>query len=124
MPLALHKVCTAKLVETLTNGLQNLRVKNGILLDDLSTAVAVFFAERALPATGRIREQMIEYVDHYPLMNFVKDQLSVKLQETQEYISEPDSIELAKLNGFEDSKLLAKYLVDEFCSLPVRHQSI
>jgi hypothetical protein len=106
------------MIEALSKGLQIMSVKNGIFLDDTSVIAGLFFAHQALPTTGKLNDQMLALIDHYPFIVFAKDRLATQVSETEEYKSEPESVALTSIVGFSDQDQIAKDLVGDFCSLP------
>lgn len=118
MPFNLHPKCRKRLVETLAKGLPRITATNGMFLEPMSYLLGLFEAEEVLPKTGHLRDQLVEYVDDFPLTSFVSEMLATDLRERDKYLSDTPSIKLIELEGYGDTEKVAESLVECFESLP------
>jgi hypothetical protein len=118
MPLNLHPRCKQRLVEILAHGLPAITTKNGMFLERSSSFELLSEAEGILPTTGELRNTLMEYVDDFPVTDFIRDTLSLELYERDQYLGGSPSVKLVDIAGYEDANAIAQSLVDRFDSLP------
>ncbi len=118
MALNLHPECRTRLVEKLVEGLPKIETQNGMFLDRESQVPALLAANQVLPKTGRLRDQLVAYVDEYPILDFVGETLSTELLERDQYLRDTPSIKLIDIEGYGDTQKVAQSLVERFESLP------
>jgi Apea-like HEPN len=120
MPLGLHADCKSRLVDALAEAIPHFEVRKGKFLERFPTWLALHNVEKVLPIKGKIRDQLINYIDDRPFTEFVMDTLAFELDD-EKYISEGPNIKLTALERYKDSKVLAVRLVEAFESLPHRY---
>jgi hypothetical protein len=117
MPLGLHAECKSRLVDALSEALPNIEIKNGMFIEGLSAFIVLYNSEKVLPTKGKIRDQLVNYIDERPLTEFVTATLSSELRDAT-YISDGPNIRLAELEPYRDAKKTAERLVESLESLP------
>lgn len=120
MPLNIHKDCRARLHELLTKALPTLKAENGMFIDRMS-ALGVAVADMSLPRTGILRDQLVEYIDEFPLVEFVLATLGKELWELDKFVSDGD-LSLSEIEGYSDPQAISTKLLDEFETLPWSYQ--
>ncbi len=120
MGIKLHNKCKERLVEVIAEQLPNLSVNNRMFLDGRS-AMPLLLAEKVIPNQGGIREKLNQYISESPIFDFVYESLSKELYERQEYDPETKELKLIEIEGYENPRLTAKRLVDEFDTLPWKY---
>lgn len=121
MPLELHPNCRNRLIEAVAEGLPTIKVNNGMFLDRMSLLFGLFKAEEVIPERGPVRNRLIEYVNDYPVTDFIGERLRTELRERDAYDSNTPSIGLTDLEGYEDPRAMAQARVDELESLPWKY---
>ena len=117
MPLGLHADCKSRLVDALSEALPHIELKNGMFVEELSAFILLYNPEKVLPIKGKIRDQLVNYIDERPLTEFVTTTLSSELRDAT-YISDGPNIKLAELEPYRDAKQVAERLVESLESLP------
>jgi hypothetical protein len=117
MPLGLHADCKSRLVDALSEALPHIELKNGMFVEGLSAFIVLYNSEKVLPTKGKIRDQLVNYIDERPLTEFVTTTLSSELRDAT-YISDGPNIKLAELEPYRDAKKLAERFVESLESLP------
>lgn len=117
MPLDLHKDCRARLQAGLEEALPKLFVNNNMFVD--RTAPPFVALEAILPR--KVRELLSDYVDDWPVTEFVLDLLAQELYERDQYESDVRS-RLVDIPGYDDVPALATRILDRFASLPWQYQ--
>ncbi len=120
MPLKLHPDCRLRLAEKIAEFLPEVEVKHKTFLHRRSAAF-LYLADKILPQSGDVKEQLLRYIGESPVYNFMTDKLSQDLLDTQQYDSDNPKLLLEQVKGFEDAKAVADRLVSEFESLPWRY---
>jgi hypothetical protein len=120
MPLNLHPNARAAVVSALAEGMPHVTVKNGCLLNGFTAFLASYGANAALPATGRLHDSLVEFIDDLPLVEFVTEQLRRELSENPElsYSNDETNVSLVTLPGYQDVNAAASRLIETFESLP------
>lgn len=121
MPLGLNKKCKDQLAVALTQALPEILVEHGMFVDRRSCALAVMKADSVLPGKGVLRERLVEYIDDFPMIEFVYGALQVALSDADTYLAEDKLSKLNKISGFTDTDQLAQRLVTDFESLPWKY---
>ncbi len=80
-------------------------------------AMALALPSQQLPEKGKLAEELLAYIGHFPLFEFVTDCLQEELSERFEY-SSGASQKLEALAGYENTKKIAERLIGSFASLP------
>lgn len=104
MTLDLHPDCKKRLIEVITKGLSFIIADHGMFIDRKSYFIGLFQADEVVPKNGKLAKQLAEYVDEFPIMDFVSDTLTVELRDLDKYQKEPASIKLTELEGYTDPK--------------------
>jgi hypothetical protein len=83
-----------------------------MFIDRLSTA-HLMMADFILPQTGGLHDRLVEYLDEFPLSEFVLDTLGQELWELDQYISDT-TLKLPEIAIYADTKDLSNQLLDAF----------
>lgn len=123
MPLGLHQKARAAATAVLSEGLRHVAVTNGKLLEGFSAFLASYEANQALPQTGKLHEQLVNFVDELPLVEFVTEELRRELNESLvlKYDADAPRKALTELVGYEDNAATALRLIEKFESLPWKY---
>lgn len=121
MPLSLHPDCKKRLVEVVAEGLPIIIAKNGMFIDRMSYLMGLYKADDVIPLNCKLAKQLIEYVNEYPVLDFISETLSIELQDLDKYHSEPASVKLVEIEGYKDPAATAQRLIDDFDSLPWKY---
>ena len=121
MPLNLHADCKSRLLKVLTEALPTIQVKHGMFIDRLS-AVRLVSGDSVLPQKGKLHDQLIDYIDEFPLTDFVLETLRIELWELDRFASDSLKAKLSTIEGYYDSSLIAMRLIESFDSLPWRYR--
>jgi hypothetical protein len=119
--LAFHAKLRTRLANALADNFPRIRVEKGMFLDYASTVDALAAAENALPQHGPVKDQLISYVDEYPITVFVRNLLTVKLYELDRYDRDKPPHSLLEIPEFADALALAERMISELESLPWRY---
>ena len=109
------------MVERLANGLVHVGVTHGKYLEHITVFLSVFEADQALPSNGKLRDRLVDYIDDYPLIEFVLESLRRELADTKEYVSESSKAKLTEIDGYQDPQAIANHLISEFETLPWKY---
>ena len=120
MSLELHQNCQNRLVESLADQLQDVRINNGVSLE-IGSMMRLLDSEKILPQTGPQKDALNKYIGDTPLFDFVFETISRDMYENGKYNSESASTPLSSLHRYADPNATARRLVDEFNSLPWRY---
>jgi hypothetical protein len=120
LPLNIHPKCRERLDESLPTALAWIKAQNGMFIDRLSTA-HLMMADFILPQTGGLHDRLVEYLDEFPLSEFVLDTLGQELWELDQYISDK-TLKLPEIAIYADTKDLSNRLLDAFETLPWHYQ--
>jgi hypothetical protein len=120
MPINLHPDCRARLQEALTEALPALTIENGMFPDRRSIG-PLLIADLALPQTEKVHDQLISYLDEFPLTEFILDTLGQELWELDKYQSGANP-KLTEIEGYHDVERQAGRLLVQFVSLPWHYQ--
>jgi hypothetical protein len=107
-------------MQVVAEQLPGIKVKNRMFLDR-RTAVMLLLADGTLPHSGVLHRNLQQYIGEMPFADFAIELLSQKLLREQEYDSGVEAISLSEIAGYEDVNAVAKYLVNEFDSLPWKY---
>lgn len=121
MALGLHPYARAAIVSALEAGIPHIVVNNGMFIERFTAFLATYAANEALPSTGKLREQIVDYIDDLPLVDFATDFLERQLSDRGGYEQEPATRKLVEIEGFTDVPSVANQIVDAFDSLPWRY---
>jgi hypothetical protein len=116
MPLELHAQAKRRLKELVADGLRSVHAKNGMFIER-SSVLNLIVADLALPQTGKLHDRLIQYIDEFPLTDFVTETIGQELYEIQKYL--PDqTVALTEIAEYKDATATASRLVDDFDTLP------
>ena len=120
MPLNLHADCRARLDESVAKGLTSVKAKNGMFIERMST-LGLAVADFVLPQNGRLHDRLLEYIDSFPLSDFITETIGQELWEINRYL--PDTtVALTDIEEYADPQAVTKRLLDDFESLPWSYQ--
>jgi hypothetical protein len=120
MSLGLHQKCLERLMQVVVERLPGIKVKNRMFLDR-RTAVMLLMAESTLPQSGVLHQNLQQYIGEMPFADFAIELLSQNLLREQKYDSGVEAVSLSEVQGYEDLNGVARYLVNEFESLPWKY---
>jgi hypothetical protein len=106
--LAFHPQLRTRLANALAENFPRIRVEKGMFLDYTSSVDALAAAENALPQHGSVKNQLISYVDEYPITVFVRNGLAVELYELNRYDGDKPPHSLLEIPEFADAHALAE----------------
>lgn len=118
MAINLHDQAKAAIKSSLAENLKHIHVKHGMLLQHISVFFAAYKANECLP-TGKMYDTLVDYVDDFPLIEFVTEILRRELNENLPY--KPDETEprsLIEIEGYADPHEAAERIVSKLISLP------
>lgn len=118
--LNLNPKLKERLTAVLATGIPKFQTNNRKFLNRLSV-LHIWEAVEATPKHGKIKDSLEQYIDEYPIIDFVIDRISEILHQTQDYDSS-SSPALYELEPFSNPEELAKQLVEELDSLPWSYQ--
>ena len=99
MPLDLHAKCSARLTDVVAVSLAEIVVKNRMFMEHPSVR-GLIEADKVLPQTGKLRQDLSEYVSESPVSDFVFETLARDLYETQKYEADIPPAKLSELDGY------------------------
>jgi hypothetical protein len=117
MPLNLHADCKARLLEVLTGALPVIETMHGMFLDRRSVARFIL-ADMVLPQSGKLHDRLVDYIDEFPLTDFVTETLGEELWYLDKYLGDSPTVNLSAIEGYGDPSLVAARLVESFDTLP------
>jgi hypothetical protein len=117
MSLDLHAQCIERLTEVIATGLDGVTVENQMFLS-FRAALSLSKADDVLPQSGKLRATLQEYLSETPVFDFAVETLARELSETQKYDPDKPAMKLMEMTGYEDLRIVATRLVEEFRSLP------
>jgi hypothetical protein len=117
MSLGLHPDCQQRLIEKIADLLGDVKVKNGNVLV-VDSYMGFFELDSVLPESGSTRDFLEQYIGETPTFRFMVDTLAKELEENLQYKSDAASTPLTNLEGYKDTRAIARRLVDDFESLP------
>lgn len=109
-----------RMSELLPESLRQMQVSNDQYLTNVSPA-SLLPPDQALPQTGKLRRDLEEYIDHFPLVTYCSDQVAIELAERFRYRLGDDQKGLTEYDGFNDADVVSKRLLDGFKALPHRY---
>lgn len=118
MAVNLHPNAIAAAKEALAKYLPAISVKNGCSIEPVSVLFAAYQAQEALPTDGKIRDQLISWVDDQPLVEFVLETLRRELDTNQDYTAGAALVPLTAVEGYSNVEETASRLIDSFLGLP------
>jgi hypothetical protein len=95
-------------------------VTNGKFISYSSTTKLVT-ADKVIPTSGTVRDQLTTYINETPISTFVVDQLQSELLPKQYQLDAP-SMNLTEIGEYEYPKQVAGRLVDQISSLPWQYK--
>jgi hypothetical protein len=116
MSLDIHPNCRTRLAAALAEALPSIQATNGMFIERRSLA-KIIAAEFILPRTGKLHDRLVEYLDEFPLTDFISDTLGQELYELDRYLAD-QTINLTAIEGYNDPSTTSKRLLDDFESLP------
>jgi hypothetical protein len=120
MPLDLHANCRQRLNDAVANALLELQAKNGMFIER-SSSTPLILADFILPQSGKLRNRLIEYIDEFPLTEFIVETLGLELWELDRYLSD-QTVKLREITEYADTAAVTDRLLNEFESLPWSYQ--
>lgn len=118
MALDLHKDCIARLIESVAENLEKARVNNKVFLN-FDSIPNLFTSDEILPKTGTVRNKLNKsIIEDWPLFYFLYESISRDIYENGTYDSDAKESFLKELPSYDDLKVKAKQLIEEFNSLP------
>lgn len=121
MTIQLHAKAKSAMVEALRSGLPHIKVKNGKWLETFTAFLAAWKANEALPSNGKLHEQLVDYVDELPFVDFVIETLRRDLDDRFEHDRDNAELALVDMDGYKDHLAVAAGLVEAFETLPWRY---
>ena len=118
--IKLHPDCRTRLIETITDAISSLVVTNGKFISYSSTTKLVT-ADKVIPTSGTVRDQLTTNINETPISTFVVDQLQSELLPKQYQLDAP-SMNLTEIGEYEYPKQVAERLVDQISSLPWQYK--
>lgn len=107
MPLGLHPNAKAAMLAKLKEGLPHIQVKNGVFIEGFTSFLAAYQADQALPENGKARDQLVEYIDEHPFIDFVTEYLRKDLYDNNEYNGEVERQNIGRIGRYNDTDQLA-----------------
>ncbi|WP_415899336.1 hypothetical protein [Neptuniibacter sp. QD48_11] len=117
MPLNIHNKLKERLADILTEHLPQILTNKQKFIDRRSM-LTLFKAEKAIPASGEIKEKLDQFIGETPVIDFIYENLSQNLYEHQEYEHFSQGIPLSDLDGYQEIDKVANKLVEDLDSLP------
>jgi len=107
-----------RITTLLAKALPEISAEKGMFLDWRAVFIALWQAEHALPQNGKLHNLLVNIIDEFPLIEFVRSTLATELYDLDKYRSDVDSIKLTEIQEYSDPTAAASRLVDLFDSLP------
>lgn len=120
MTVDIHPDCRERLVEQLAAAIAP-TVVSGHQYPDSELYSRLMDAEDALPDQGPPTDQLVNYINERPLVNFVFEQVHQELRERFEYDSGARE-ELTEIEGYTEPEAAADRLISELESLPWQYE--
>jgi hypothetical protein len=120
MPIDLRNGQKERLLRSLIDALPHIKADHGMFINRKS-ALILAICDSVLPSEGKLHERLVDYVDEFPVTNFVLDTVGWELWELDQYQSEPASVQLCEIEAYKDPEVVAKRLVDDFLTLPWKY---
>lgn len=121
MAISLHPQCRKRLTEIVASVLAEMQTQNGMFVD--VTAIPEFIAaDKVIPATGPVRNNLNTFVGEQPILSFVLSEVNDELRRLNKFLADTPAVKLTEISGFEDPLAAAGRLVSKLESLP-RHYS-
>jgi hypothetical protein len=117
MPLDLHPSCKNRLTSFLAEKIRSLKVEHRRFLN-YEDASGLNDADKILPAAGDVREKLNAFLDDNPFYEFVTDQITRTLNDTENWATAKTLEGLTSCSAFTDAEATAKHLTESFNSLP------
>jgi hypothetical protein len=117
MSLGLHLDCKTRLIEKTTKLLQTMNVTTGNSLDS-DSFVQFFELDSVLPNYGSIRALLEESVGEMPALKFMSNSLAENISDSLKYDADAPTIPLTEIEKYKDTHAVARWLVEDFESLP------
>lgn len=116
-----HPDCVSRATEKLTEILSEGMLTSNRFVD-LGTFVKITMLDEVFPTTGKVRDQLEEYVGDNPVVTFfIQEILKEADGETTDTVSGEDR-KLKSLAPFHDVASASKAIVERFCSLPWKYE--
>ena len=81
------------------------------------SAMMLAIADHILPRNGKLHDRLLEYIDSFPLSEFITETIGQELWELDRYLSNT-TVNLTEIEEYTDVQALTKRLLDDFDSLP------
>jgi hypothetical protein len=94
---------------------------HGMFLDRRSVARFIL-ADMVLPQSGKLHDRLVDYIDEFPLTDFVTETLGEELWYLDKYLGDSPTVNLSAIEGYGDPSLVAARLVESFDTLPWTYQ--
>lgn len=118
MALELHKDCVARLIESVAENLEKVRVKNKVFLN-FDSILNLVGSDEILPKTETVRNKLNKSIkEELPLFYFIYESIGRDIYENGLYDSDTKESFLKELPSYDDLKAKAKQLIEDFNSLP------
>jgi hypothetical protein len=105
------------LTDVLAASLAAVIVKNRMFIEYPSIR-GLLEADNVLPQSGKLRQDLSEYVSESPVSDFVLETLARELYETQKYESDTPPAKLTELGGYADLQTVAARIIEQLRTLP------
>jgi hypothetical protein len=86
MPLNLHQACQQRLVDVLGKVLSMVTTSHGTFLERRSFYADLYAAEDVIPTTPSLKTRLTEYVDEFPVVEFIDSTLALELIERDQHL--------------------------------------
>lgn len=118
MALDLHKDCITRLIESVAETLEKVRVNNKVFLN-FDSILNLVGSDKILPEKGTVRDKLNKSVkEDLPLFYFLYESIGRDIYENGTYDSDAKESFLKELPSYGDLKAKAKQLIEEFNTLP------
>jgi hypothetical protein len=107
----------AKLVESLSEQLDEIRVNNRLFLD-LNSCSGLKKTEQLLPRTGPKRDELSSYISETPILDFVTEAIDKLLEKDEKFDTSSVYRPLREMSGFTDLSSTAERIITDFETLP------
>jgi hypothetical protein len=118
MAVKLNPECRKQLIDYVSDRLHDLSVESGVFLSGRVSVLLLGDIDKIIPQSGQLRQAIEEYVDHYPVFNFITDTINTDLLENHEFDSTKSPVPLSAFSNYSDARAKANELVSLFETLP------
>jgi hypothetical protein len=117
MPIKLRNEWLEKIRPSLVAGIKEIRVKHGMFLDR-GPNVSLVVADYHIPKASPVKKELENFVDEFPLVDFVIETLGRELYDRDQYVKDVELGPLTEIEGYEDAEATSERLLGEFQTLP------